>query len=666
MKEMTESSEKVKLRHLTSGAFLTIFCSASLLISTIQLIRAGNISENYDKVLFISVILLGFYYSLSRFKPTTKLKSPSLILIIFGLVIMIIGITSLENHTAISQEYLQKLWRGFGLPVLILCVLLIPIIFQIYAWKSFNKFLRLAFGLIATILIALSLLAVFQRDDSIIDLYHSEYVINEIYAIPSGNIPYVDFIPQYGLFYSEIIFLFSKLISVPVTINLVLLFISIGTMTAIAIAIYLVYKSLNKSSLALATLLVLPFTSITKFPGRTDFPGNIFDLISAVPIRILPGLVIGALLINILNAGRKVEIWKTWLIGTLAGVLFWLNQDFSVVAAFLSIFYLMVLGDFKKRFIHLISAFILGLASYPLVASQFGEFRFNSVGFFALQYTSGYMAEPIQTPGPVLVILPLIIALFFASTTPLVLERFKKYTVEPEYRRALITASFFSCWSLIGFAYYLNRSYASGQMQILFLPLSVASASYFYYLFPKVESIPWGVKDFFRKRIWAKSNLRYQIPNLSLAILMALPIATIVAFPNPQIELKRLTNAPIGNKWPNMALDDAMKRYQQIADSNPIIIEDLAYFGNAGNYFEYETGVKSANILNSPIDITPAKVPLETGCSYLRLVDAKYLLIDENGLAVKNAFGDRGLCDLYDFADANFGMGNYLLERRSK
>jgi hypothetical protein len=185
-------------------------------------------------------------------------------------------------------------------------------------------------------------------------------------------------------------------------------------------------------------------------------------------------------------------------------------------------------------------------------------------------------------------------------------------------------------------------------------------------LFPKVESIPWGAKDFFRKRIWAKSNLRYQIPNLSLAILMALPIATIVAFPNPQIELKRLTNAPIGNKWPNMALDDAMKRYQQIADSNPIIIEDLAYFGNAGNYFEYETGVKSANILNSPIDITPAKVPLETGCSYLRLVDAKYLLIDENGLAVKNAFGDRGLCDLYDFADANFGMGNYLLERRSK
>jgi hypothetical protein len=146
---------------------------------------------------------------------------------------------------------------------------------------------------------------------------------------------------------------------------------------------------------------------------------------------------------------------------------------------------------------------------------------------------------------------------------------------------------------------------------------------------------------------------------------MALPLASIIAFPNPQIEIERLTNAPAENKWPNIALDNAMKKYKQIVENNPQILKDLAYFGNAGNYFEYETGVQSANILNSPIDITPAKVPLETGCSYLRLVNAKYLLIDENGLAVKNAFGDRGLCDLYNFADSNFGLGNYLLERGS-
>ena len=665
MKQSTESIDEAKIRNLSKGAFLTIFVMASLLIPIFQFFRQGNISENYDKAIFILVIVLGFYFSLKKFKSNLKFQTPNLILVILSLITIVIGVISLENHTAISQQYLQKLWRGFGLPVLILCLILIPIIYQIYVWKFINKLYRVIFFLISVVVIGFLSLAVFQRDNSIMDTYHSEYVINEIYAIPSGNIPYVDFIPQYGIFYSEMIYLFSKLSSIQITINLVLIFISIGTITAILIAIYLVYKSLNSSSLALATLLVVPFTSITKFPGRTDYPGNIFDLISAVPIRILPGLIIGALLVNILNSNEKIKLWKIWLIGIIIGNSFWLNQDFALLAGLIGLFYLFLFGNFKKIIINVTSAAFLGLLFYPLVASQFGQFRFNSVGFFALQYSSGYMAEPIQTPGPVLVILPLIVALFFASTTPLVLERFKKYSVEPEYRRALLTASFFSCWTLIGFAYYLNRSYASGQMQILFLPLSVASASYFYYLFPKVESIPWGFKDFFNKDTWAKSKLKYQIPNLSLAILMALPLASIIAFPNPQIEIGRLTNAPAENKWPNIALDNAMKKYNQIVENNPQILKDLAYFGNAGNYFEYETGVQSANILNSPIDITPAKVPLETGCSYLRLVNTKYLLIDENGLAVKNAFGDRGLCDLYNFADANLGLGNYLLEKDS-
>jgi hypothetical protein len=440
---------------------------------------------------------------------------------------------------------------------------------------------------------------------------------------------------------------------------------SAATIIALVIAVWIVYRALNKKSISLAVLLVLPFTSLAPFPGRESFIGSIYSSPTQIPVRILLGMMIGYLFINYLT-DRKSS-WQFRIAFTLAGLNLWLNTDFGLaIVISLTVLFIIEIKTLREYFVNSVY-FLVGFILYPVSITLLGkDLNWSYFATFVRNFSAGFGSEPIQTPGPVLVILPLIIALFFASTTPLVLELFKKYTVEPEYRRALITASFFSCWSLIGFAYYLNRSYASGQMQILFLPLSVASASYFYYLFPKVESIPWGVKDFFRKRIWAKSNLRYQIPNLSLAILMALPIATIVAFPNPQIELKRLTNAPIGNKWPNMALDDAMKRYQQIADSNPIIIEDLAYFGNAGNYFEYETGVKSANILNSPIDITPAKVPLETGCSYLRLVDAKYLLIDENGLAVKNAFGGRGLCDLYDFADANFGMGNYLLERRSK
>jgi len=446
------------------------------------------------------------------------------------------------------------------------------------------------------------------------------------------------------------IYLFSKLSSIQITINLVLIFISIGTITAILIAIYLVYKSLNSSSLALATLLVVPFTSITKFPGRTDYPGNIFDLISAVPIRILPGLIIGALLVNILNSNEKIKLWKIWLIGIIIGNSFWLNQDFALLAGLIGLFYLFLFGNFKKIIINVTCAAFIGLLFYPLVASQFGQFRFNSIGFFALQYSSGYMAEPIQTPGPVLVILPLIVALFFASTTPLVLERFKRYIVEPEYRRALLTASFFSCWTLIGFAYYLNRSYASGQMQILFLPLSVASASYFYYLFPKVESIPWGFKDFFNKDTWAKSKLKYQIPNLSLAILMALPLASIIAFPNPQIEIERLTNAPAENKWP------LPKNQSAFADIDNLLpgfnsTDEVMYFGSSGNYIEMNNGIKNATIFNSPFDLFMSANMVDIQCNYLKKLSPKYLLVNDTGLAVAQAFPNSTLCGMYSISN---------------
>ena len=650
MKQSIESIDEAKVRNLSKGAFLTIFVMASLLIPIFQFFRQGNISENYDKAIFILVIVLGFYFSLKKFKPNLKFQTPNLILVILSLITIVIGVISLENHTAISQQYLQKLWRGFGFPVLILCLILIPIIYQIYVWKFLNKLYRVIFFLISMVVIGFLSLAVLQRDNSIMDTYHSEYVINEIYAIPSGNIPYVDFIPQYGIFYSEMIYLFSKLASIQVTINLVLIFISIGTITAILIAIYLVYKSLNSSSLALATLLVVPFTSITKFPGRTDYPGNIFDLISAVPIRILPGLIIGALLVNILNSNEKIMLWKIWLIGIIIGNSFWLNQDFALLAGLIGLFYLFLFGNFKKIIINVTSAAFLGLLFYPLVASQFGQFRFNSVGFFALQYSSGYMAEPIQTPGPVLVILPLIVALFFASTTPLVLERFKRYIVEPEYRRALLTASFFSCWTLIGFAYYLNRSYASGQMQILFLPLSVASASYFYYLFPKVESIPWGFKDFFHKGTWAKSKLKYQIPNLSLAILMALPLASIIAFPNPQIEIERLTNAPAENKWP------LPKNQSAFADIDNLLpgfnsTDEVMYFGSSGNYIEMNNGIKNSTIFNSPFDLFMSANMVDIQCNYLKKLSPKYLLVNDTGLAVAQAFPNSTLCGMYSISN---------------
>jgi hypothetical protein len=648
MKNRIVNNSNPITNHLSKEIFLNIFIFTGFMIWVIQFFRQKNTTETFDKLIYLIAIAIGMYYSLKQMTRTKQVYNSSLAFKSFGLVSIIIGIAGLESHESINQDYYQKLWSGFGIQISILTICLAPLIYQVYTWSSLKLFSKAVLAVLSVIIIGFMFIAIFQKDNSIIDLYHSEYVVNEIYAIPAGNMPYVDFIPQYGIFYSLIAGLMAKLFSISISINLILILITAGTVIAILIAIYLVYKSHNRNSLTLAILLVVPFTSITKFPNRTDYPGNIFDLISAVPIRILPGLVIGMILLNLLTASKNIGLWKLCLFGFIIGTSFWLNQDFVLISAFISILYLFLFGDFRKKLFYILGSVLVGLVSYPIVAIQFGNFRFNSIGFFALQYSSGYMAEPIQTPGPVLVILPLIIALFFASTTPLVLEKFKKYVIEPEFRRALITSSFFSCWSLIGFTYYLNRSYASGQMQILFLPLSVASASYFYYLFPKVESIPWRFKDFFKKSIWARTNLKHQLPNLSLAILMALPLASIIAFPNPQLEINRLTNAPSENKWPLPRNQKAFLDIEnQLSLINSANIGKIMYFGSSGNYVDLKYGIKNASIFNSPFDLLMSSKMVDIQCNNLKKLKPKYLLVNDAGIAIAQAFPNSTLCGTY-------------------
>ena len=80
----------------------------------------------------------------------------------------------------------------------------------------------------------------------------------------------------------------------------------------------------------------------------------------------------------------------------------------------------------------------------------------------------------MRTPGPVLVILPLIIALAVAHLQVIRVSQ----SIDSEFFVRLysngVLGLLFSSWSTLGFSYYLNRSYASGQMQILFLPISIA------------------------------------------------------------------------------------------------------------------------------------------------------------------------------------------------
>ena len=189
-------------------------------------------------------------------------------------------------------------------------------------------------------------------------------------------------------------------------------------------------------------------------------------------------------------------------------------------------------------------------------------------------------------------------------------------------------------------------------------------ASYFYYVLPKLPTeLPWSPKSFFALQTWRGNRGKWNIAYLPIALLMALPIATTIAFPSPSVELERLTKAPAENKWPNRALSEAEYRLANITQgADPISLAHLGYLGNSGNYFELKYGVESLNILNSPWDLPPAQTPLIVGCEFMKSLDKQFILLDETGLAFASLFQDGRVCGIYSLKKPHIADG-YLWER---
>jgi hypothetical protein len=642
---MRTYSENLKLPVIQVTAKLVSILT--LMIFIFQSMRSSN-QEIWDRLIYLSAAIVSLYF-LGQFMRKDMKNTHASSLPILGIPLLLIGVHGIEKHgteTTRGVDISGLLWLGFGPWVLLFLLGLLPFIFMIYEWIRLPKIVRYFLSVIATFLLLAMIPAAWQGGSSIIDTYHSEYVINENLAVAAGQLPYVDFIPQYGTLYSWLISPFKPILSADGLVTLSLYLMSFAAIIAVLIGIYLVYKGTNKTSLTLAIFIVVPITSIAQFPNREVFSGTIFQLLSQLPIRLLPILLTSLLLIpillNIIN--QKISYWA---IGFLSGVTLWLNQDFAFLGGIFSIFFILLFTKINsKKWITLIGYFI-GLAIYPILVAISGK-RVNSsyIGFFVTQYQSGFMAEPIITPGPVLIILPLIATIAAISTGLLLRERFSLYEIPAPLRRAVITSSFFSIWSAAGFAYYLNRSYASGQMQILFLPLAIAIGNFCYFIIQMETVSTWTAKTFFSKETWLKKKPGQPLAHLTLAIIMALPLASTVAFPQPNIEIERLTESVENHTWPKAQHSQFQKDYQNLDLSK---FPSLSYFGSSGNYYELLFGLPSINVVNSPFDLTIAPIIVDHTCQKVRDSGHKFVLLNDEGLAIAQAFPNQKLCGLYSF-----------------
>jgi hypothetical protein len=629
---------------LKFNILVNTIANSAVAIAIVQTLRA-NKSETWDRAVFGVSVLAGIYVLVS-FLYLGK-KNINKFYASISILILSIGIYGIEKHgteTTRGVDVSKLLWLGYGPLVLLATLLIIPFIFSIYSWSGLSPKIKVFLNILAVAVAVLVIPAIWQGGNSIIDRDSSEYVINENLAVSAGYLPYVNFIPQYGTFYSWLLYPFKNSLSADGLVTLSLYMMNIGAILSIAIGIWLVFKAMNKRSLALAVLLVIPFTSAAQFPYRKVYSGTIYSLFSQLPIRLLPGMILGYVLIKILvKNSPRLDLFKL-LLAFFSGCTLWLNQDFAILSGLLVVAFLILYSKKFIRYFLLVITFGAGLFSYPILIYLTGnKINYSYVGFFAKQYESGFMAEPIITPGPVLIILPWIVALVCASFYLLIKERFSNIAIEEENRRAIITTAFFSLWTLIGFSYYLNRSYASGQMQILFLPLAVASASFFGYLFSKNSELPWAPKLNFKFSTWKISGIKRSSSYFLLAIVMSLPLASIIAFPNPAIEIDRLTSSTPDHVWPKPTNKQAFSSYELKSGTD----SPDSYYGTSSNYVKLKYRLTSLSLFNSPFDITLGEQMVKLQCKYLNDLAFHNVSLNNEGVAISQAFESKTLCNAF-------------------
>ena len=629
---------------------LKAFTVTGFTILAVQLLRGSAQSEGPDKVIYLlSIITAGIFLliglSKGNFSTGKYFYGPS------SVIISILGIVGIEQHDPINGVILSnRLWLGFGPFVLLLAILISGFIFKIIEWKSLSKVWKIFLGVLFSSNAILVVPSFWQSSKTVIDADHSEYVINEIIAPLNGHWPYSNFIPQYQTFYGFLLKPFAGSMDAAQVSSFVFLGLTFISYLTLVMGVFIAWQALDKRSWILAIGLVVPFTALTQFPSREGYLGSIAALLSGLSIRVFPGLLLLFSMIQLLKKYRDSFstsrfIW-IFALGALAGIVSWQSQDFGIAATITAFLVISLAGSSQlidlKSTLSFSAGLIPGFSAYPVLAAISGHsIDFSFFLFFARQFGSGFGAERMRTLGPVVIILPLIVFLVVSHGIYLYKSKTENSLSRENYVNSLIGFSF-SVWSFAGFTYYLNRSYASGQMQVLFLSIAISLASLIGIAL-KQSALELPTSFLYSKTGRQSKHFVWVLP---IALIFSLPMATLILTPNPKVELARIDEGSSTPRWPKPTILASVidaKVAAEYAKANNL---SIGFFGASAAYVERETGVQSLSILNSPFDLAMSQQTIRVSCDYLAKINPDVIVASDEGAALFQ-FEGKTLCNTY-------------------
>lgn len=633
--------------------FINIFSIFSIIFIFIQFERYEGSSEKWDILLFtllcvFAVILIFFiknkkdiFFEVNNFLTIVLVYS------------IIKGISVFEYRDFGIFEFSSNyyVWLGFGFPVLFAALILSPLFLKIFFDKT--KFYRLIRAGLFVYLIISFLLTYFQQTSSLIDTLHSSYIFDELLALKVGNVPYDNFIPQYQTIYTFFGYLIPNL-ELNELINTFLYMFYFFYILIAFIFIYLIRGSSKEYTYINSSILFLPFLLVSPiFYNRIGSGGTIPSLLSNYPIRLFPYILIFLILMKgysfnnreILITKRKYVLFAFYL----SGLNIVNNFEFGF-ATIVSLISLVLLIDFVKLnkiniqnlIYSLLSIFTGFLTIWALYSLSGNMFNIKYLGYFTFNFvSSNALGVKIDIPGPSLFLVPLIFTIFITHIR-ILNNTDKEVSNYALVQRNSFIGLGFGLFSIIGLPYYINTSYAAGQLQFFLILVSFN----FSLLFGSLTSI----ENFKYKFQNSKLNLNKWTFLLTASIF----ITSSLISASPTREFQRITNNTYGQSWPDNGLSQVLDEVLIIQSLN----SEKTSYGFLGSYsriVSYETGLYPLAIVSGAENIRRSSNYIfqndlyQKTCSSIISKNLDMIIIDLTAYeAFDLAKGDK-LCGTYSF-----------------
>jgi hypothetical protein len=611
---------------------------AILLAGTFATNNNNSLTGNANKLIYVCILVVAVAITtlFLRGHRSVGLDAAVALLASCGLVW---GIWTIERPQLLAGGY----WEGFGAHVAILSLVLVALFGTWLQPQRFTRPVRIGIAVIVGICCICDVLGAIRTIDFMPYIDNNINEINDVLGPAAGMAPDSTYIPQYTALYGWLFVPLKTLLSPVALVSAACIFFTLLDVATVLLAVRIVKRVLGMKGYLLALALIVPITYVNSHQrGDTS---SIASLFQELPIRVFSGLVILSIGLTdlVLLYRGTIRQGHLLLIGMLCGVVAWNSQDFGLAAA--AVYGMMILvgapASARKRAIAAwLAGLIIGIASYPLFLLSVGSpLSLGFVATFVKLFGSGLGSAPIQVPGPVLVVMPIIVC---SAATGWALMRSRRREGTPRdalLDQATVALTFVGTWSALSLLYYVNRAFAEGQLQTMLLLCAVCISALLSIAIhsSEVRALWQQTLALSRTQLLGKDKL------IPLGVLVCLCFSSVLLTPDPVAAVSNLVHPPPMSGFLTFDLPKIMSAVRGAQQYTANKTGELTYLGESFNYVSLETGVPSSAILfpYPPSVLAPAMVQIE--CGYLRDHHSRWMVLSLTGLV---AFGTNA-CGLY-------------------